>query len=190
MIISFSFSESFLADSDYWFSSSIKFFKLIAAPWQLFSVMVLQVSNSSDGIISLFNVSFIALMNIIMERIFKSKSEKLVSSLEFKCYSTNNGFVGTPAAWDATSGVEEPWTNFFNFKIFLKSALFHMPSDNFNNIIRLISNLNLVETISIPVVSLSDIATIEIVLGIVVMTKVIGWIDKRTSHTRSYIKFI
>lgn len=152
--------------------------------------MVLQVSNGSDGIISLFNVSLVALMNIIMERIFKSKSEKLVSSLEFKCYGTNYGFVGTPRAGDTTSGVEESWTNFFNFKIFLKSALFHVPSDDFNNIVRLISNLNLVESISIPVVSLSDIATIEIVLCVVVMTKVVGWIDERTSHTRSYIKFI
>lgn len=152
--------------------------------------MVLQVSNGSDGIISLFNVSLIALMNIIMERIFKSKSEKLVSSFEFKCYGTNNSFVGTPWAGNTTSGVEEPWTNFFNFKIFFKSALFHVPSDNFNNIVRLISNLNLMETISIPVVSLSNISTIEIVLCVVVMTKVIGWIDERISHTRSYIKFI
>lgn len=135
-------------------------------------------------------MSLISLVNVIMERIFESKGEKLVSSFKFKSYSTNNSFIGSPAAWYATSGVEESWANLFDFKIFFESSLFHVPSNNFNNIIRLVSNLNLVETISIPVVTLSDIAAIEIVLCIVVVTKIICRIDERISHLQSYIKFI
>lgn len=135
-------------------------------------------------------MSLISLVNIIMERIFESKGKELVCSFKFKCYSTNNSFISSPAAWYTTGCVEESWSNLFNFKIFLKSSLFHVPSNNFNNIIRLVSNFNLVETITIPVVTLSYISTIEIVLCVVVVAKVIGRIEKSTSHSRSFIKFI
>jgi hypothetical protein len=57
-----------------------------------------------------------------------------------------------------------------------------VPSDNFNNIIGFISDFNLMESITIPVVALIDIAAVEIVLCVVVMTEVIGGIDESTPH--------
>lgn len=63
-----------------------------------------------------------------------------------------------------------------------------MPADNFNNLIGLISNFDLMESISIPVIALSDISAVEIVLNIVVMPKVIGGIDEGSPHIFLWIK--
>lgn len=57
-----------------------------------------------------------------------------------------------------------------------------MPPDNFDGIIRLVSDLNLMKSIPIPVVSLTHISAIEIVLGIVVMAEIVGGIDEGASH--------
>ena len=57
-----------------------------------------------------------------------------------------------------------------------------MPPDNFDGIIRLVSDLNLMKSIPVPVVSLTHISAIEIVLGIVVMAEIVGGIDEGASH--------
>lgn len=57
-----------------------------------------------------------------------------------------------------------------------------MPPDNFDGIIRLVSDLNLMKSIPIPVVSLTHISAVEIVLGIVVMAEIVGGIDEGASH--------
>lgn len=150
--------------------------------------MIFKHRNCMLSIASFFNKSLISLMNVIMEWIFKSQGEELVSSFEFKSYSTNDGFVGTPTEWDTSSGIEESWTNFSGFEIFFKPSLFHGPSNNFYNIIRFVSNFNLVESISIPVVTLVNISAVVIVLHIVVMTEVIGGINECTSHPVYLIK--
>lgn len=127
-------------------------------------------------------MSLVSVVHVVMERIFKSKGKELVSSLEFKCDSSNDGSISSPTHWNASSSVKESWSNFSSLEIFLKAALLHVPSNNFNNIIGLISDFNLMKSITIPVVALIDIATIEIVLCIVVVTKVIGGIDESTPH--------
>lgn len=128
-------------------------------------------------------MSFESTVNIVMEWIFKCESEELVCSLEFEGDSTNDSFVGSPAQWYTSGSIEKSWSNFSGFEIFLKSSFFQMPSNNLNNIFRLIPNFNLMESITIPVVSLVNIAAVKIVLNIVVMTKVICRIDKSTSHS-------
>ena len=57
-----------------------------------------------------------------------------------------------------------------------------MPPHNFDGIIRLVSDLNLMKSIPIPVVSLTHISAVEIVLGIVVMAEIVGGIDEGASH--------
>lgn len=127
-------------------------------------------------------MSLVSVVHVVMERIFKSKGKELVSSLEFECDSSNDGSISSPAHWDASSSVEESWSNFISFEVFLKATLLHVPSDNFNNIIGFISDFNLMESITIPVVTLIDIAAVEIVLCVVVVTEVIGGIDESTPH--------
>lgn len=141
-----------------------------------------------NWIVTFFDVSFIAAVNVIMEWVFKSKSKELVGAFEFKSDSSNDCSVCSPAHWDATGGVEKSWTNFSSFEIFLESSLFHVPSDDFNNVIRLVSDFDLMKTITIPVVSLSDVPAVEVVLGVVVVPKVVGRVDESASHLSYPIK--
>lgn len=129
-------------------------------------------------IISLLNVTLISAVDIVMERIFESKSKELISALELKSYSSNDGSVCSPAHWDTSGSVEESWANLSGLEIFLKPSFFHVPAYNLHNVIRLVSNFNLMETISIPVVSLCNVPAIEVVLCVVVVAKVIGWVNE------------
>ncbi len=38
------------------------------------------------------------------------------------------------------------------------------------------------ESITIPVVALSNIPAVEVVLGVVVVTEIVGWVDEGASH--------
>lgn len=183
-------SESLLSNGDDWFSSSIKLLEFITSPWEFFWTFVLKLWNSMYWIVSLLNVSFVSAMDIVMEWILESKSKELVSSLEFESDSSNNCSVCSPTHWDASSSIEESWTNLSSFEVFFKSSFFHVPSDNFNNIIRFISDFNLMETIAIPIVSLGNISAVEVVLCVVVMPKVVGWINEWASNHSYQLNYI
>jgi hypothetical protein len=106
----------------------------------------------------------------------------LVSSLEFESNCSDDCSVCTPTHWNTPCSVEKSWAYLIGFEIFLDSSFFHVPADNFNDIISLVSDFNLMESISIPVVTLIDVPAVEVVLDIVVMTKVICGVYKAVSH--------
>ena len=174
----FQLRSSSSADCNYRFSSTIKFLELVFSPVNLFWTMVSQLAYCTYWVISLLNMSLISAMYIVMERILKGKCEKLVSSFILECDSADYCFVSSPTAWHTSSSVEKSWSHLTDFEVFLKSSFFHMPTNNLYDLIRLISDFDLVKTITIPVVSLRHIPTIKVVLDIIMMSKVIGWIDK------------
>ena len=163
-------------------SSSFEFEKLIFAPCLSFRVMIFQVANGSNAITSFFDVTFISLVDVIVERIFERQSKGLVSTLNSDGNSTNNGFVWSPGVGDKSGSVEESWSDDVGFEIFLDSALFHVPSNNFDGGIRIVSDLDLVETKVSPVVALFDVSWIEVIVGVVVFTKIVGWVNVSRSH--------
>ncbi len=127
-------------------------------------------------------MSFISFIDIIMEGIFKWKSESLISSLDFNSNSTNNGFIWSPWVWNKSSSVEKSWSNNVSFEILFNSTLFHVPSNNFDWWLWIISDLNLMKSIIGPVVTLFNISWIKVIMGIVVISKVICWVNIWWSH--------
>lgn len=144
--------------------------------------MIFKHRDSTSWVISLLNMSFVSLMYIIMERIFKSQSEKLISSLKLKSDSSNDSFISAPTHGNTSSSIEKSRSNLMSFEVLLKSSFFHVPSNNFNNIIGFVPNLDLMQTISIPVISLVDVSAVEVILDIVVMSKVVSWVYESVSH--------
>ncbi len=127
-------------------------------------------------------MSFISFIDIIMEWIFKWKSESLISSLDFNGNSTNNGFIWSPWVWNKSSSVEKSWSNNVSFEILFNSTLFHVPSNNFDWWLWIVSDLNLMKSIISPVVTLFNISWIKVIMGIVVISKVICWVNIWWSH--------
>lgn len=111
----------------------------------------------------------------------------MTSSFELKSNSPNNSTIGTPTHRHTTSSIEQSRPNLISLEIFLNSTFLHMPSNNFNNIIRLILNLNLMKSISIPIVSLIHISAVEVVLNIVVISEIVCWVDESISHLLLYL---
>lgn len=130
-------------ESKYCFSSSFKFVEFVCSPWLGFRVMISKIWNSSNSIATLFNMSFITFVYVIMEWIFKWKGIGLIGSLDSNSYSTNNSFIWSPRVRNKSSSIEQSWSNDVGFEILLNSTLFHVPSDNFDWCIRLVSYLNL-----------------------------------------------
>jgi hypothetical protein len=116
-----------------------------------------------------------------MEGIFDCDSEILVgvSNLDDTC--SNHSFVASPAHGYKSSGEEESGSDDLFSEIFLDSAFFHMPSDYLKFGISLVEEFNLMETIVVPVVTLGDVPVVEVVVDVVVMTKVVGLVNE-SSH--------
>ena len=168
--------------SKYCFSSSFKFMEFISSPGLILSGMIFKWSNSSWIIITLFYMSFITFINIIMEWIFERKSVEIIGALYFNGYSSNNSFIWSPWVRNKSSSIEESRSNDVGFKIFLYSTLFHMPSDNFDWWLGIISDLNLMKSEICPIVTLLNISWIEVIMDVMMMSEIIGWIDVWWSH--------
>lgn len=130
-------------ESKYCFSSTFKFVEFVASPSLLDWGVVFKSWNGSNGIVTLFNMSFITFIYVVMEWILEWKGVSIISSLNFNCYSTNNSFIWSPWVGNESGGIEQSWSNDVGFKIFLYSAFFHVPSDNFDWCIGIISDLDL-----------------------------------------------
>lgn len=133
-------------------------------------------------IVSLLDVALVALVSVVMERIFKCKSKELVGPLEFEGDGANDGLVGAPAHGHASGSVEQSGAYFISFKVFFEPALLHVPADNLDDVISLIPNFDLVEPVAIPVVTLIDVPAVEVVLRVVVVPEVVGGVDKVGPH--------
>ncbi len=163
-------------------SATLEFIELISSPILTFTGVITQVWDSSSWVFSFFNVSFVAFIDVIMERIFKSNSVVLLSTLDSNCESSNDRFIWSPRIRNETSSVEQSGPNDISFEVLFNSALFEMPSNNFDVRVSIISDLEEVKAIIVPVVALGNKAIIEVVVYIVVMTKVIGWINPSSWH--------
>ena len=117
-----------------------------------------------------------------MEWIFERESEELVGALKFENHCTSDSFVGAIAVRNKSSSIEKSWPNFISLKIFLNSTFFEVPSHDFDNLIRFISDFNLMQAVAWPIVTLSNVSRVEVVLNVVVMTEIVGWVDKRSGH--------
>jgi hypothetical protein len=127
-------------------------------------------------------VALVAFVHIIVERIFESDSIVLLSSLDSNSESSNNRFVCSPRVRNKASSVKEAWSNNIVFEVFLNSALFEMPPNDFNVRVSIISDLEKVKSIIVPVVTLSNIAIVEVIVDIVVIPKIIGRVDPTSRH--------
>lgn len=117
-----------------------------------------------------------------MEWVLEGKGEVVIGSLESEGDCSLDGPVGAEAVRDEPGSVEESGLDLISPEIFLNSTLLHGPANNLNNFISLVSDFNLVEAIARPVVALSHVPGVEVVLGVVVMTKIVGGIDKGSQH--------
>lgn len=157
--------------------------EFVWSPRLTFWSMIFQIAYCLNGVASLLDMTFVSLVNVIVEWILEWHSVCFVSSLNFYRYSTNDGFVWSPWAWDKSSSVEKSWSDDVSFEVLLNSSLFHVPSDNFDWCFGIISDLDLVKSVTTPVVTLLNISVVKVVVDVVMVTKVVCWIDIR-SHFR------
>jgi hypothetical protein len=106
----------------------------------------------------------------------------LVSSFESANNGTFNSSCGVVAVWNNSSSIEESWLNLTESEVFFESAISEVPSNNFDNLVGLVLKFDLVESKVRPVVTLAHVGSIEIVLDIVLMPKVVGWVDPGSDH--------
>ncbi len=144
--------------------------------------MIPKTVDGSYSITSLFNMSFISFVNIIMEWIFKRESESLISSLDSECDGSDNGFVWSPWVGNKSSSVEKSWSDDVTLEILFDSSFFHVPSNNFDWSLGLVFKLNLMESVIGPVITLINISWIEVIVNVVVVSKVVCWINISGSH--------
>ena len=166
-------------------SSAIELLEFVASPRLMFGVVVFQVSNGSVWIISFFDSSFVSSVDIVMERVFEGDSVEL--SLGFDNESTNNRLIGSPGVGDKPGSVEKSRSDNVGFEVFFDSAFLHFPADDLNVGVSIVFDLDLMETVAVPVVTLSDISVVEVVVNVVVMSEVVGGVDPGALHS---IKFI
>jgi len=120
-------------------------------------------------------------MNVVMEWIFKSKSVVLTGTLYSNNQCSNNRSISTPRIGNKSSSIEQPRSDNISFKVLLNSSILHFPSNNFNIAISIISYFNLMQSITVPVVTLSYITIVEIEMHVVVSTEIVGRIEERSS---------
>lgn len=170
-------SSSLVGDGKYSLSSSVELSELISSPRLGLSVVVLEAADGSVRVVSLFDVSLVALVHIIVEWILEGNGVELVGSLDFHGQGSNDGFVSSPRVRHQSSGVEESGSDDVGLEVFLNSSLFHGPADDFDVGVGIIDNLNLMEAVAAPVVALGDRPAVEVEVGVVMIAEVIGWVD-------------
>ena len=158
-------------------SSSIEIIETVTSPGELLRAVISQVGNGLILVVSFFNNSLIAFMDIVMEGVFEGSCVVLLRSLNLDGEGSNNRFVGTPGVRDKSGGVEKSGSDNVGLEVFLDSALLHLPADDLNVAISVVLELNLMETVAVPVVALSDKTVIEVVVDIVVVSKVVGGVN-------------
>ena len=156
--------------------------EFVFSPSLILSRVISKTVYGSNSIASLFNMSFISFVDIIMKWIFEGKSECFISSLDFECDSSNDGFVWSPWVGNKSSSIEKSWSNDIGFEILLNSSFFHMPTNNFDWRLGFVFKLNLMKSIISPVITLINISWVEVIMNIMLISKVVCWINISGSH--------
>ncbi len=164
------------------FSSSFEFVELILSPWLGFGGVIFETADGSGPVTALLNMALISLIDVVMERILKGKGVGLVGALDFNGDGTDDCFVWTPWVGDQSGCVEKAGSNNVGLEILLNSAFFHGPSNNLNGGIRFVSDLDLMESVIGPVVSLLNVPRVKVVVDVIVMAEVVCWVEVCGSH--------
>lgn len=175
-------SNCLISQRQHRLSSAVKFNKIVSSPRFYLWLMILQIGNGSFCVASLLNMSLKSFVNVIMEWIFKSECVFLSGSLDSDSQSTDDGSVASPWIRNKSGSIEKSRSNNISFKILFYSTLLDGPIKNLDIRICVISDLNLMKSIAIPVVALSDVAVVEIEVSVVVISEVVRGIDIRSGH--------
>ena len=144
--------------------------------------MVTKVSDGSLGVIAFLDDSFVAFVDVVVEWVFECDGVGLLCSLDSNNKCSDDGFIVSPGVGNQSSSIEESWSDNISFKVFLNSSLFHVPTNNFEIAVSIISDLDLMESVVVPVVTLIDISVIEVVVDVVVMSEVVGGVYPGFRH--------
>ena len=155
---------------------------MVASPSISLVIGVSQVGNGTVWVISFFNDSLVASIDIVMEGVFEGKSVELLGSLNLNGEGSNNRLVGSPGVGNKPGGVEKSGSDNVGLEVFLDSAFLHLPANDLNVAVSIVLDLNLMESVAVPVVTLVDETVIEVVMNIVVMSEVVGRVDPRGFH--------
>jgi hypothetical protein len=113
-------------------ATSVKFVEIVTAPWFLLSGVICQAIDSGYRVVTLQNDTFVALTNVVMERILKGEREELVSTLDLEDNGTDDGLELGPARGYNTGGVEKAGSDDLLGEVLLETTLLHVPTNNFN----------------------------------------------------------
>ena len=163
-----------LSNGEHALASSIEFSEFVSSPRLGLGIVVSEVGYGSVRAVSLLNGSLVASVDVIMEGVFEGDGVVLLSSLDSHDEGTNNGLVGSPGVGDKPGSVEESWPDYIGLEVLLDSSFLHFPGNNLNVGISIILDLKLVESVTVPVVALGDVPVVEVVVDVVVVTKVVG----------------
>ena len=144
--------------------------------------MVSETADGSGSIVALLNVALISLVDVVVEWVLEWEGVGFVGTLDLDGDGTDDGFVWAPWVGDESGGVEESGSDDVGLEIFLNSAFFHGPSNNFDGGFRFVSDLDLMESVVGPVVSLVNVPWVKVVVDVVVMTEVVCWVEVCGSH--------
>ena len=75
------------------FSSPFELIELIASPNLGFAIVIAQIRYGSCWLVSFLNVALVALVDVIVERVFHSNCVVLLSALDSHGEGTDDGFV-------------------------------------------------------------------------------------------------
>lgn len=154
------------------------FVEEVPSPWFLFGVLVLEVSNGSLWIVTFHYEALVASSDVVMERVFESKSVELVGALNLKDNCSNDGIEPGPGHWDDSGCVKQTWPDDILAEVLLETSFLNVPPDDFNVLTgHLVPDLNNVQTVVVIVVSLQSITSVMVEVGVVVLAEVVAWID-------------
>lgn len=163
-----------IGDHEYGLSSSVELLELVPSPGLFLGVMILEIKDGSICVFAFLDVSLVSLVDVVMEGVFKGDGEVLLSALDLDDECPNNGSEVAPGVWDGSGGVEESGSDDVGFEVLFDSAFFEFPPYDFKIGIGIISNLDLMESVVGPVVTLGDVSIVEVVMDVVVVTEVVG----------------
>ena len=144
--------------------------------------MVFEVGNCSLGVVALLDGSLVSPVDIVVEGVFEGDSVVLLGALDSNNKGSDDGFVGSPGVRDKSGGVEESGPDDVGLEVLLDSSLLHVPADDFEVAVSVVSDLDHVEAVAVPVVALVDVAVVEVVVDVVVVAKVVGGVDPASRH--------
>lgn len=151
-------------------------------------MMITKSRDSTNRVIAFFDMTFVSLVNVVMERIFESQCVVLIGAADSDDKSTNDSFIASPTERNNSGSEEKSRSNDFLSEIFFNTPLFHMPAYNFKIGICFVENFNLMQSIVTPVIALVNVPRVEVIVSIVVMSEVVGQISE-SPHQINSIKY-